>query len=271
MTTAPAPQLRDIQKSVADLQARAHTHIAGLDEQIRAIQQQLTEIERQVPRAAFIQKVIDDARACADDANVRHATAAAKGFGNLRQHVPLTSITGTNATGATQWSASHPHQFGRQIFPYDIPAAALIGLLPELFEPAITAWANRLADELGLPDSGSVEALQVEHESLSIKLKSLDEARTEARTQLAQLVEVCITPYADDDHLKRITGQLPPMFEPFPEADQRPAGVYDENGQIKAAIGSDGWRQFWARRHAEEAAEEAAEAAAEHALTGTNG
>lgn len=271
MTTTPTPQLRDIQKSISDLQARARQHIASLDDKIGTLQNKLTEVERQVPRAAFIQKVLDDARRCADDSNVRHATSAAKGFGSLRWHVPLTTISGANAKGNTQWNDSYPHMTGGQIFPYDIPAAALIGLFPELFEPAITAWAHRLADELGLPDTGSVDALHAEHARLTSELKSIDQARAEARQQLAQLVEVSITPYAEDDHLKRITGQLPPAFEPLPEGDQRPVGVYGEDGQIKAAIGSDAWRQFWAQRHAEEAAEEAAEAAAPYALTGSNG
>lgn len=271
MTTTTAPQLRDIQKSITDLQAHARQHIASLDDKIRIIQNKLTEIERQVPRAAFIQKVIDDARLRADDSNVRYTTSAAKGFGNLRRHVPLTTIAGVNANGTTQWTDSYPHMSGGHIFPYDIPAATLIGLFPELFEPAITAWANRLADELGLPDSGSIDALQAEHARLTAELKSIDQARAEARQQLAQLVEVSITPYGEDDHLKRVTGQLPPAFEPLAESDQRSAGVYDENGQIKAAIGTDAWRQFWAQRHAEEAAEAEAEAAAPYALTGSNG
>lgn len=271
MTTTLAPAMRDIQKSISDLQSRARQHIASLDQKIRTLQNKLTEVERQVPRAAFIQKVLDDARMRADDSDVRHATSAAKGFGSLRRHVPLTTISGVDATGNTQWRDSYPHMTGGQIFPYDIPAATLIGLFPELFEPAITAWANRLADELGLPDTGSVEALHAEHARLTSELKSIDQARAEARQQLAQLVEVSITPYAEDDHLKRITGQLPPAFEPLPESDSRPVGVYDENGQIKAAIGSDAWRQFWAQRHAEEAAEAEAEAAAPYALTGSNG
>lgn len=271
MTTTLAPQLRDIQKGVTDLSERARKHIAGLDEHIRGIQHKLAEIEQAVPRSVFVQKILDEARAGADDPHVGWAIAAAKGFSHLGQHVPLMRIVSTNGNGDAQWSTSSPHPRRVQVFPYELPAAALIGLLPSLFEPAIITWANQLADELGLPDTGSLEALQVEHERLTTELKSFDEARTASRAQLAQLVEVSVSPYVDDDHLKRITGQLPPVSEPFRETSQRPAGVYDENGQIKAAIGSDAWRQYWAQRHAEEDAEAEAEAAAPFALTGNNG
>lgn len=269
MTAAVATpsKLTDIQKSIADLKSRAEKHIAGLDAQMRTIQDQLTTLERRVPRQVFVQKILDDVRAWAGADTLRRATSSAKGKASLRAYVPLERQAGTNGDGRENWTATEPWEHNRTpIFAYDAPASALIGLFPEVFEPSIIAWANRMADELDLPDTGTVEELQAEHQRLTAKLKALLEARAEARGQFSQLVNVSISPFINDD----CKTDAP---EPTPAPPARPAGVYNADGTpaTSMAIGSDGWNEYWAYRRAEEAREKAAADAAPFALTGSNG
>ncbi len=259
MTTAVSTpsKLPDIQKAISGLRIRAEKHISDLDAQMRAINDQLRTIELRVPRQVFVRKILDDASRFARNKDVGFVTSAAKGKSFLMEYVPLEKASHTDANGVQCWTTTDPFQRGRDpVFADDIPACALIGLFPEVFEPSIIAWANRLADELDLPDTGTIEELQAEHERLTTKLKALAEARAAAREQFSQLVNVSISPFIIDDG----NTDAP---EPTPAPPQRSAGVYNADGTpaTSMAIGSDGWREYWAYRRAEEAREKAATAA----------
>jgi hypothetical protein len=270
-TAAPTTDhvLSDLQKSIADLQARARTHVDTLDERIRALAAKQGALGKQIPREAFVAKIVADVRDTAAADGIL-ATSRAKAAAHLHAHVPIRRLHAVNYSGVPDFITSGPRPL--QILDHQTPALALVGMLPELFEPAIAAWAGKLADELGLPATGSIEKVGAEYARLQTEIEGLTAERETAKLQLSELVTVAGSPFIDQESFKRMRGELPPLSEPIQEdKNSRPVGVYDEDGRPQSAIGSDGWNEYWAKRRAADAADAQAEAAAPYALTGGNG
>ena len=258
MFEAPAtdPVIVDLQKSIVDLQTRARKHVDGLDERLRALV--IKQGALKIPKAAFVAKVLEDIRKAASAGAVL-AESRAKSAQSLKAHFPIRHIHSVNFNGEPDFVTSEPGTLN--VLDYKSTALDLVGMLPNLFEPALEAWAGKLADELGLPATGNIADVRKEFNSIQAKIEMLSAERMKAQEQLSELVSVTSSPFIDQEAFMRLRGELPPLGEAYPEdKNARPVGVYDEHGKPKSAIGSDGWNEFWAKRRAEDAAEKALEA-----------
>lgn len=257
-STQPAADaiMSDLQQSISDLQARARQHVNSIDARIHELSAKQSALK--IPRAAFVAKILEDIRKSArGDAVLMERRA--KQAQALHAHFPTRRAHSVRVDGTVDFVTSDPRSL--EIIDYKDSPLALVGMLPELFEPAITSWAERLANELGLPTTGSIDQVRKQSDALQAEIETLSNEREAAKAQLSKLIEVSGSPFISEEAFKRMRGELPPAFEPLPESTERPAGVYAADGAPVGTIGSDGWNEYWAKRRAAEDAEAAAEAA----------
>ena len=256
-TTAPSADaiLSDLQKSINDLQARARAHIDSLDNRIRELCAQQSALK--IPRAAFVAKIVDDIRqSAAGDAALTEQRAKQASF--PQAHFHMRQLNAIDRDGKPDFVTRTPKPLN--ILDWESRPLALVGVLSELFEPAITAWAEQLADSLELPTTGSIDAVHEQFDALQTEIEALSGEREKAKVQLSELVKVRASPFVDQDTYLRMRGERPPVFQPVQEDPLRPAGVYDANGHPAGTIGGDAWNAYWAKRRTDDAAEEAREA-----------
>lgn len=252
-TTDCAALLSDLESGICEIKNRAQRHVAELDAKIHEINAKLASLGKEIPRDAFVRQVIEDVRRSVAYEKVS-TDKRALGAAQLNAHFEMRSLQAVNGDGSPDY-VFRPKRI-LNIFDHDTKATALIAALPDLFEPAIEAWAGRLADDLGLPKEGSIEDLQRRQSSLQAELEELIAARERSRASLSSIMEASLTPLLDEQKFLRMIGKLPP--ESVAQGPSgRPAGVYDADGNPQAAIGSDGYRRYWDHRHAVEAEEQA--------------
>lgn len=259
-TAKPATDaiLSDLQKSISDLQARARQHVDSIDARIRELVAKQSALK--IPKAAFVAKILDDIReSAAGDAVLMKGRA--KQASALHAHFPTRRAESVNFSGSPDFLTIHPKDL--RILDYKDSPLALVGMFPELFEPAIEAWAEKLADELGLPATGNLDQVRKQFDALQAEIEALSGEREKAKAQLSELIDVSGSAFIDQDTFLRMRGEIEPLSEPFKGHKGNIPQVLDgETGLPKTAIGGDAWNEFWAHRRAEEEAEAALEAEA---------
>lgn len=218
---------------VDDLRQKAQAHIRQLETRFTEIQHELETLESKIPREHFItsvvQRVLDQAAEVADLDKIERN---AKSFGHIGTHAPTRQFQYRDSEGQPVYTTRTPSNV--DLLDYKLPAAALIAIAPQVFEPSLRTWASKLADELRLPAKGDIATLAEQIRELQAERETIDFELTDARRTFASFALPAATPAPAPAPLK-------------PERPQRPPGSYDAHGRNLAPLGSDehrAWQQF---------------------------
>ena len=184
LAAALAPGLKIFEDGLADLRGRADTFLKQLDEEIARKEAEQAELRRQsVPQTVFVDRVVREVleagKFAAEAARVADHAAGAR---RLSAHGPLRVTAAHTAAGPEYRDVQ---QTRLDVLSHDASALTLVGMMPQLFEPALRTWAAGLAADL--PEEGDVETLLERHRVLQTEIEALNAQRSAALARMGQL------------------------------------------------------------------------------------
>lgn len=182
--------LADFAKEHQQFKQKAQLLIENLDAEIESKQKEYDQLLLSVNVDDAVSLILADCDRTTGSAleKTRKVVSMA---GVLSTHVPVERIGGYNGNGEPFYSVVEPKPIGLL---HGLSAIDLVAMLPNLFRPAIEAWARSVLIENGCSEKGAhVPDLHQRAGGLIGEIKALNEQRSQAASTLRNLIDEELT------------------------------------------------------------------------------